>query len=357
MTNPPSRTLSARSPEHALGRLVDPANFAEALDVGDVPGDKLARHLEMMMRIRVVEEVIGELVRSGDVKCPCHLGIGQEAVAVGATAPLRSDDRVFGTHRAHGQYLALGCGVEALIAEVLGRVTGCSKGMGGSMHLHGGDRGFHGSVPIVAGTVPVAVGAGLSARLAGLDSVAVAFFGDGACEEGVVHESLNLASTMRLPVIFVVENNLYSSHLDILLRQPSDRLGRFGEAHDIETRTIDGNDVVAVEAAMTELVERARRGAGPGFLEVVTYRWRGHVGPNEDIDVGVRRSSVELAAWRARDPVRRLVDGLIRRGDLTEEAFAAVERRVRDEVSVAREAALNAPWPEANATLDLVLAP
>ena len=157
------------------------------------------------------------------------------------------------------------------------------------MHLFAEETPFCGSVPIVAGTVPLAVGAALAAKLDGSPEVGIAYFGDGACEEGIVHESLNLASQMKLPVLFVVENNFYSSHMDIKLRQPSDRTARFADAHLIDTEVVDGNNVVEVANAAGRLIEQARTGKGPGFLECVTYRWRGHVGPDENIDVGIRR--------------------------------------------------------------------
>jgi pyruvate dehydrogenase E1 component alpha subunit len=199
------------------------------------------------------------------------------------------------------------------------------------------------------------VGAGLAAKLDGSGDVGIAYFGDGACEEGVVHESLNLASVMKLPVLFVVENNLYSSHLDINLRQPSDRVARFGEAHGVATRVVDGNDVIEVARVAGELIERARAGGGPGFIEAVTYRWRGHVGPDENIDVGLRRSSEEVAAWKKRDPIARLEAALETRGV----AAAEIEGRLAAAaaaVTAARARAYDAPWPPASALLDHVYA-
>ena len=180
-----------------------------------------------MITIRTAEERLGELVENGDVVCPAHLAVGQEAIPVGVSHYLRPTDRVFGGHRSHGHYLGLGGGLYQLFAEVLGRSDGCSGGMGGSMHLYAPDVGFMGSVPIVAATVPIAVGAGLAAKKDGANAVAVTYFGDGAVEEGVIHESLNLAAHMKLPVLFVCENNFYASHMDIRQRQPGDRTARF----------------------------------------------------------------------------------------------------------------------------------
>jgi len=339
-----------------LGDLADPAQFGTPIDISAQDPQRLIRQLQMMLTVRRAEESIAELIEEGCAHTPCHLGIGQEAIAVGVCATLKNTDRVFGGHRSHGPFLALGCKLEELMCEVLGKAAGCAGGMGGSMHLTDPQRGFWGSVPIVAGTVSIAVGAALSAKMDGGDSVAVCFFGDGAIEEGSIHESLNLASVYQLPVIFVCENNFYASHMDISQRQPSDRTARFADAHKIEAEEVDGNDVVAVFAAARRLVERARAGQGPGYLEAVTYRWRGHVGPSEDIDVGVRRKPDHLIAWKKRDPIARLKNALIQQNFLDDERYDELCETVRQRVEQAKQMALSAPYPEAAAILDLVYA-
>lgn len=328
-----------------LGDLADPKKFRNNLFINTQDTDKLIVQLEKMILIRSVEESIAELVRQREVMCPCHLSVGQEAVAVGIAQHLLPSDRAFGNHRSHSHYLAMGGSVDALFAEIFGKETGCSKGMGGSMHLFSGDVGFHGSVPIVAGTIPIAVGAALSAKLSGSHAVGIAFFGDGACEEGVVHESLNFASIMKLPVIFVVENNLYSSHLDIRLRQPSDTTARFAIAHHIEHRIIDGNDVIAVDKAASSLISKARAGEGPGFLEAVTYRWLGHVGGNADIDVGVRRSATELASWKERDPISRLFNALEDKNLYSKSELRSYQDTVDELIKRAIKKAKQDAWP------------
>lgn len=339
----------------SLGPLADPAHFTAPIDLANLSNETGLALLKDMMLIRRAEESISDLVEAGLIKCPCHFAIGQEATAVGVAHHLRSTDRGFGAHRSHSHYLASGGSLDKLFAEVLGRETGASRGMGGSMHLYAAEQGFAGSVPIVAGTVPLAVGAGLAAKMDGNGDIGIAYFGDGACEEGVVHESLNLASVMKLPVLFVVENNLYSSHLDISARQPNDRTARFAEAHGVETRVVDGNDVVAVIEAAGELIDNARAGKGPGFLEAVTYRWRGHVGPDANIDVGLRRSAKEVAAWKKRDPIARLIQTLIKRGVSSAEIDVyAVD--VDTAVQHARSEGLNAPWPRPETLLDYVYA-
>jgi len=338
-----------------LGLLADPGRFTEKLDIAGCDPAKLASQLRMMLLIRRVEERIGDGLVSGAIACPCHLGIGQEAVAVGVSEHLRNTDRVFGAHRSHSHFLALGGEPYALLAEVLGKADGCSRGMGGSMHLYGDAHGFKGSVPIVAGTVALAVGAALAARKDGKGDVAVAYFGDGAAEEGVVHESLNLAAAFKLPVLFVCENNLFSSHLHISLRQPADRVGRYGDTHRIPTETVDGNDVAAVSAASGRFIGQMRKGGGPAFLEAVTYRWRGHVGPREDNDVGVNRDA-DLVKWKDRDPIRRLLDAMIDAGILDQSGYALMGNAVTEQVADAWARAEAAEFPPASALLDLVYA-
>jgi TPP-dependent pyruvate/acetoin dehydrogenase alpha subunit len=340
----------------SLGRLASAESFTEPLDIAGADPARLREQLRDMLVIRRAEEKIADEVKSGRVKCPCHLAIGQEAVAVGVSEHLRPSDRVFGAHRSHSHYLALGGSLEGLFAEILGRDTGCSRGMGGSMHLYDGKVGFLGSVPIVAATVSIAVGAGIAASKSGEGDVSVSYFGDGAAEEGSVHESMNLAAVYRAPTLFVCENNLFSSHLHIRLRQPRDSVARYAAAHEIPYEVVDGNDVVAVSRATRRLVEAMRAGKGPGFLEAVTYRWRGHVGPSEDIDVGLQRKD-DLNQWKRRDPVERLIRALESAGEIDRAAVAGLEAEVRSRVDLAWAAALDAPFPPASALLERVYAP
>jgi TPP-dependent pyruvate/acetoin dehydrogenase alpha subunit len=295
-----------------------------------------------MVLIRHVEETIGGLVEAGEARGPCHLSIGQEAVAAGVCAALEAGDTVWGGHRSHGHYLAQGGSVEALLAEILGKATGCSGGRGGSMHLIALEQGILGTVPIVGATVPLAAGAAMAYKLRGGKPVAVAFFGDGAIEEGQVHESMNLAALYRLPVVFVCENNLYASHLHWSERRVADNLDRAGEFHSIPGERVDGNEVHAVYAAARAAVERARSGNGPGFLECRTFRWRGHVGASSDLDVGVRRRG-ELDEWVAKDPLRRTEIRLLENG-----IEHLAERRAAIESGIARalERARRAPEPD-----------
>lgn len=342
-------------PIDQLGELADPSAFHAPIDVSGSDLDLLERQLRVMLLIRQAEEAIGEGVARSQVVGPAHLGIGQEAVGVGVSEHLRPSDRVFGAHRSHPHYLALGGDPFRLFCEILGRESGCSRGMGGSMHLFDGERGLMGTVPIVAGTIPLAAGAALAAKKDGRGDIAVAYFGDGATEEGAFHESLNLAAVWKLPILFVCENNLYSSHMHIGLRQPANRVARFAEANCVPSSTIDGNDVVHVSAAVRPMVERARAGEGPSFLEAVTYRWRGHVGHREDEDVGVERGAA-LAVWKGRDPIRRLTDALVSAGRLDERALAAMVHAVQLEVEDAWRRAESAEFPAVPGLLDGVYA-
>ena len=315
--------------------------------------ERLKRMLRMMWRIRKAEEAIAEMVESGEARCPCHLYIGQEAIATGVSEALRDSDTVWGGHRSHGHYLAKGGSLEGLFAEVLGAETGCSRGRGGSMHLAAPERGMLGTVPIVAATIPLAVGAALAAKMRGSGEVAVAYFGDGTLEEGHVHESLNLAALYRLPVLFVCENNLYSSHMHWRERRVADNLDQAGAFHSVPGVRVDGNDVEAVLAAATKAVQNARSGGGPTLLEMRTFRWRGHVGASTDIDVGLRRRG-ELVDWLKRDPIQRAASRL---ADLEPTDFdpAQLIEEVDREVQQALDAARSAPLPSPTRVLEHVM--
>ena len=295
----------------------------------------LVERWQTMTLIRRAEERIAEMVESGEVRCPCHLYIGQEAIAAGVCAALKTEDTVWGGHRSHGHYLAKGGSLAGLFGEVLLRTTGCAQGRGGSMHLAAPEVGILGTVPIVAGTVPLAAGAAFAYKMRGEDTVAVAFFGDGTLEEGHVHEAMNLAALYRLPLVLICENNLYASHLHWSERRVADNLFRAGEFHSIPGERVDGNDVEAVYRAARAAVERARRGEGPTLIECRTFRWRGHVGASFDLDVGVERRG-ELAEWLPRDPVRRLREHLMERGvpDL-EQREEAIDTRIDGAVEAA----------------------
>lgn len=340
----------------SLGVLADPAGCHQPIDITGQDCQRLLSNLRMMLRIRQAERCLADGRRERVIGGPVHLGVGQEAVAVGVAEHLRKTDRVFGAHRSHSHVLSTGASLHRLFAEVLGKDTGLSRGMGGSMHLWDQPNGFYGSVPIVSGTVSLAVGAALAAKLQASGDVGVAYLGDGAVEEGVVHESLNLARMLTAPVIFVVENNLFASHMHISLRQPFRATARFAQANDMPFEIVDGNDVVAVQAAAGRLITRARQGGGPGFLEAVTFRWYGHVDWREDVDVGVNRSADELGNWRKRDPIARLVAALVAVEQLTAGDLAAIEAEIASEVERAWRQAQADPYPQPEHLMSRVFA-
>jgi pyruvate dehydrogenase E1 component alpha subunit len=297
-----------------------------------------------MLRIRKAEETIVALYPEQEMRCPTHLSIGQEAVAVGVCQALVLRDAVFSGHRCHAHYLAKGGTFEGMFAELYGKATGCCGGKGGSMHLASPDTGMLGSSAIVGGTVPVAVGRALAATLAGVDDVAVTFFGDAAVEQGVTHESLAFAALRKLPVLFVCENNGYATASPLAARQVAGDIWRRAEAHGVPGVGVDGNDVVAVYRAAQTAVERARRGDGPTFIEAKTYRWLGHVGPGDDFAMGYRTRE-EIDAWRAKDPIATYAARLEAVGVLSVAQRTALGRAVQDEIDRAIAFAKASPFP------------
>jgi len=327
-----------------INSIIDPLKFRDNIDTNGLDKAILVDMLRKMILIRKAEEKLSEHVESGKIKCPCHLGIGQEAIGVAVSLVMRKTDRAFGAHRSHAHYLAINENTYSLFAEVLGKFDGCSHGMGGSMHIIDNENGFKGSVPIVGATIPIATGAGLAAKMDNNGDIAISYFGDGSCEEGVFHESLNMAAIMNLPVLYVCENNLFASHLHIDLRQPSSSTARFADAHKISNIIIDGNDVVGMYKLLNSQVEEMRKTNKPFFIEAYTYRWKGHVGHRDDIDVGVKRGD-QLAAWKERDPIKRLVSGMIENGIYTENEYNLLLLEIKNKIEHDWTKAENASFP------------
>ncbi len=298
-----------------------------------------------MLRIRMIEEAIADRYADQEMRCPVHLSIGQEAVAVGACAALDARDYVMSTHRSHAHYLAKGGSLKAMLAELYGKATGCASGVGGSMHLIDLSVSMLGSSPIVSSSVALAVGAAFGAWLQAEDRVTVAFFGEAATEEGAFFESLNFAALKQLPVVFVCENNLYSVYSPLSVRQPPkrDRVA-LAQAHGIAAASGYGNDVEMVYSLTQEAVQRARRALGPTYLEFDTYRWREHCGPNYDNHIGYR-TEAEFLEWRARCPVERYRSGLLREGVLAEQEIATLAESIQCEVNEAFAYAKSSPFP------------
>lgn len=304
-----------------------------------------------MLRIRRVEEKIAQLYPEQEMRCPTHLCIGQEAVAVGVCGALGLKDQVFGSHRSHGHYLAKGGDLKAMMAELYGKATGCSKGKGGSMHLIDPEAGFLGSSPIVGSTIPIAVGAAFSAALRHETRAVVVFFGEAATEEGVFHESLNFAVLKNLPVIFVCENNLYSVYSPLSVRQPDQRqIVEIVKGRGMAAYQGEGNDVLDVWELARSAVERAKQKKGPTFLEFKTYRWLEHCGPNDDSGLGYR-SEKELEKWKKACPIRRLETKLLGEKIVTDQSIQELEKKIEREIMEAISFAKESPFPEANELL------
>ena len=337
-----------------LKELSNPEKYHDSISIDNQDASALKNILSTMLLIRKTEQQLALGRKNGLIGGPVHLGVGQEAIAVGISQNLRKTDRVFGAHRSHSHLLALNPNFYRLFAEVLGKKTGFSKGMGGSMHLYDQPSGFYGSVPIVAGTVSLAVGAAMAAKMQNTDDIGVAYIGDGAVEEGVVHESFNLAKIQKAPMLFVIENNLFASHMHISLRQPSDMVSRFAIANDIPYKLVDGNNVIAVAKASKELIDDIRAGKGPGLIELVTYRWYGHVDWRDDVDVGVDRSLDDIENWKARDPILRLSKSMIKAKMWTTEEEKNLNNKIDKEIQIAWEMAMNDPYPSPDATLKYV---
>jgi len=296
-----------------------------------------------MQRIRQCEEQLARLHQRGLVHGACHTYVGQEAIAVGVCTHLRTDDVVFSTHRGHGHALAKGLPPVELIAELLGRDIGCSRGRGGSMHLFAPEIGLMGTSGIVGPCILQAAGAGYSFKLLKTDNVAVAFFGDGAVNNGAFHEGLNMAAIWKLPVLFVCENNQFATEVPFRYAAGNPSVALRGASYGLPGVEVDGNDVVAVSRAAGEAVERARSGGGPTLIECKTYRTRPHA---EGMGDYTYRTREEVTAWRERCPIKRLRSLLVTEKIATGEELDAIDAEVLAQVTSASQAAEQAPLPD-----------
>jgi pyruvate dehydrogenase E1 component alpha subunit len=299
-----------------------------------------------MKIIRLTEEMIAEKYCEGKMRCPTHLYTGQEAIAAAVGLALRQNDFVVSTHRSHGHYLAKGGDLKKMIAEIYGKVTGCSKGKGGSMHLIDKSVGFMGSTAIVGGTIPIAVGLGLSIKLHKTDQISCAFFGDGAVEEGVFYESVNFAVLKKLPVLFICENNLYSVYSHLNVRQPEGRkIYKMVQGIGCPSMYGDGNNVLQLYEKVKSVINLIRQGKGPFFFELKTYRWREHCGPNYDNNIGYR-SEEEFIFWKKRDPIRYLEKQILKESMISKGEIERISKDILKEVEEAFEFAEKSPFPE-----------
>ena len=316
-------------------------NFNEVVDL-----------LRRMWLIRAFEEKLSTLYAERQVVGLLHLGIGQEAVAVGALSLLRDDDYVYGSHRSHGHAIAKGADVGKLMAEIAGRATGYCGGKGGSMHIVAQECGFITATGVVGGTIPLALGAAFASKERKQGQLAVVFFGDGAGQAGSFHESLNIASLWQLPVIFICENNGYAEFTPLSAHTKIERLAQHAKTYAIPASTVDGNDLFAVREAMTKAVENCRAGKGPVFVECLTHRMRGHY----EGDPAKYRELSQLAEWKKKDPIARVARALKSKKALTDAQLEAIESEARALIEKAAEFSLSSPWPDDDSVDDQVYA-
>lgn len=301
-----------------------------------------------MLKIRKFEEVAMEGSAEGRIPGFIHLYIGEEAVATGVCSNLREDDYITSTHRGHGHIIAKGADIKLMMAELFGKATGICKGRGGSMHICDASKGILGANGIVGAGHDLVLGAGLSVKYRGTDQVAICFFGDASTNQGTFHESLNLASVWKLPIVYVCENNGYGISMSQKRHMAITDIADRGVAYNIPGVVVDGNDVLAVSQAAAEAIKRAREGKGPTIVECKTYRQRGHF----EGDPGTYKPKEEQAAWVKKDPIPRFEKYIIENGILSEEGIKEIGADIDSIIKEALEFANNSPWPEVESALE-----
>lgn len=305
-----------------------------------------------MVLSRLFEERLLDLFLEGLIPGTLHLYAGEEAIAVGVCSVLRKDDFIVSTHRPHGHYIAKGGKIDRLMAELFGKETGCCQGRGGSMHVGDFSIGMPPAIAIVAANVPIGAGIGLSFKLRKTHQVVACFFGDGAVNQGMWHEGVNIAAVQKLPVIFVCENNFYAASTHISKTFPLEKIADRAKGYGIPGVTVDGNDVLAVSEAAREAVQKARGGYGPTLIECLTYRYGGH----SRSDPGTYRPKEEVEEWSERDPIPRFKAKLIEMGSLTERKAAEIEEQVLEQIEDAVKFAKESRLPQPETALEHVYA-
>jgi len=305
-----------------------------------------------MLEIRLFEEKVFELYGQNLVPGTIHLYAGEEAVAVGVCSNLRKEDYITSTHRGHGHCIAKGADLKRTMAEILGKKTGYCKGKGGSMHIADFAIGMLGATAVVGAGLPIAVGAGLSIKLRKTNHVVACFFGDGASNQGTFHESINMASTWKLPVIFVCENNLYAMGTRQSSVMAIENIADRAVAYGIPGVSVDGNDVLAVYEAAQKAVKRARKGEGPTLIECKTYRHKGH----SRVDPAKYRSKREVEEWLSKDPIKRFKERLLQTNSLTEIEIQRIAKEVSTKIEEAVNFAKESPYPASEEALEDIYA-
>ncbi|MBX2952890.1 MAG: pyruvate dehydrogenase (acetyl-transferring) E1 component subunit alpha [Leadbetterella sp.] len=297
---------------------------------------------DSMVLQRKFEEKAGQLYGQQKIRGFCHLYIGQEACSSGSVSALKKGDKYITAYRDHGHPLALGTDPSKIMAELYGKVTGTTKGKGGSMHIFDKEVGFVGGHGIVGAQIPLGAGLGFAEKYKGTDNLCICYFGDGAIRQGAFHEALNMAMTWKIPVIFVVENNGYAMGTSVARTSNVRELYTLGEAFDIPSEAVDAMDVEIVHEAVSRAAERARKGEGPTFLEFKTYRYRGH----SMSDPQKYRTKEEVAEWKMRDPIELIKDRILTGKIATQEELDAIDERVKKQVDEAVKFAEESPWPK-----------
>lgn len=338
---------------NARNRARDSATVVAAPSVAEQSKEELQELLYRMMLIRRFEEKAAEMYTRQKIKGFLHLYIGEEAVAVGAISRLREDDYVYAYYREHGQALARGLDAGAVMAELFGKATGVSKGLGGSMHLFDAEKRFMGGYAIVGGQLPLAVGTALACKRLGTDSIVLAIFGDAAVNNGAFHESLNLAAVWRLPVLFLCENNFYGMGTAASKTSAVQEVYKRASAFDIPAERVDGMDVLEMQRRTDYALQHVRSGAGPYLMEAVTYRYRGH----SMADPELYREKTEISEWRDQDPITAFADVLQRSFGFEQGEIEGVAEQVEREIDEAVRFADESPFPELSDLTNGVYAP
>lgn len=299
---------------------------------------------ESMLFMRRFEEKAGQLYGQQKIRGFCHLYIGQEACVSGAVSALKKGDKYITAYRDHAHPIALGSDPKAIMAELYGKVTGISKGKGGSMHMFDKENGFFGGHGIVGGQIPLGTGIGFAEKYSGTDNLCVCYMGDGAVRQGAFHEALNLAMTMKLPVIFAIENNGYAMGTSVKRTSNVTELYQLGEAYDMPSSAVDAMSVEAVHHAMAEAAERARKGDGPTLLELRTYRYKGH----SMSDPAKYRTKDELEEYKSKDPIEQVRAVILDKKWATEEELKALDKKLKEQVQECVDFAEESEWPPAS---------
>jgi TPP-dependent pyruvate/acetoin dehydrogenase alpha subunit len=293
---------------------------------------KLIYAYSMMLKIRYSEELLAKNKKDGLINSPIHLAAGQEAVPIGVSMNIIKGDVFFGNHRSHHHILSLNTNLTNFFAEILCKRNGLSRGYGASMHLVDKSKGFFGSVPIVTGSLSLATGAAFALKVKKSNNIAIAYFGDGATEEGVFHESLLFSGKNKLPLLYVIENNEYSSNVHISQRQISNNLIRFSKAHGIKSTILDGNNFFEIYSKIKKIILNIRKLSQPFLVDAKTYRYYGHVDWREDIDVGIERSTSKLIYWKNKDPLKKIEQFILKKNIVNKKEIDALKNKMQNKV-------------------------